>query len=70
MAHNSMARLTASKPKWGFIKVHGKGIISNRTILNRRFHVVQAQTTKLVATANVSDQKIARRSANYHPPIW
>ncbi|OMO55881.1 hypothetical protein CCACVL1_26937 [Corchorus capsularis] len=69
MAHSSM--LTASVPKWDFIKVHGKGI-SNRTILNRRFHVVQvqAQTTKLVATANVSDQKIVRRYANYHPPIW
>ncbi|OMO83620.1 hypothetical protein COLO4_22401 [Corchorus olitorius] len=68
MAHSM---LTSSVPTWGFIKVHGKGI-SNRTILNSRFHVVQAQTTKFVAAANniVSDQKIVRRSANYHPPIW
>ncbi|WRX07557.1 Terpene synthase [Theobroma cacao] len=41
--------------------------ISNRSNANK-FIVLQAR--KLVATAKVFDENIARRTANYHPPIW
>ncbi|EOX92383.1 Myrcene synthase, chloroplastic, putative isoform 1 [Theobroma cacao] len=41
--------------------------ISNRSNANK-FIVLQAR--KHVATAKVFDENIARRTANYHPPIW
>lgn len=49
-----------------FIRSHRKAT-SNTSNVN---HLSVAGASKAVATANVSDQKIVRRSANYHPPIW
>ncbi|KAH1091896.1 hypothetical protein J1N35_019153 [Gossypium stocksii] len=59
-------RLLTAVPSSSFIRSHRKGT-SNRSNVNN-LSVVGA--SKAVATANVSDQKIVRRSANYHPPIW
>ncbi|TYG52592.1 hypothetical protein ES288_D09G040400v1 [Gossypium darwinii] len=59
-------RLLTAVPSSSFIRSHSKGT-SNRSNVNN-LSVVGA--SKAVATANVSDQKIVRRSANYHPPIW
>ncbi|XP_021274843.1 terpene synthase 10-like [Herrania umbratica] len=55
-----------SVPASCFNRTHSKDI-SNRSNANK-FIVPQAR--KLVATAKVFDEKIARRTANYHPPIW
>ncbi|MBA0557481.1 hypothetical protein Golob_014550, partial [Gossypium lobatum] len=59
-------RLLTAVPSSSFIRSQSKGT-SNRSNVNN-LSVVGA--SKAVATANVSDQKIVRRSANYHPPIW
>ncbi|MBA0614699.1 hypothetical protein Godav_014963, partial [Gossypium davidsonii] len=53
-------------PSSSFIRLHTKGT-SNRSNVNN-LSVVRA--SKSVAKANDSDQKIVRRSANYHPPTW
>ncbi|XVF15081.1 hypothetical protein REPUB_Repub09cG0118500 [Reevesia pubescens] len=55
----ALPALLTSVPSTSFIRLYSKGI-SNRSNHN----------TKFVATANASDPKIVRRSANYHPPIW
>ncbi|MBA0739442.1 hypothetical protein Gogos_012715 [Gossypium gossypioides] len=59
-------RLLTAVPSSSFIRSHSKGT-SNRSNVNN-LSVVGA--SKAVATAIVSDQKIVRRSANYHPPNW
>ncbi|TYI63730.1 hypothetical protein E1A91_D09G036500v1 [Gossypium mustelinum] len=58
--------LVTAVPSSSFIRLHTKGT-SNRSNVNN-FGVVRA--SKSVAKANDSDQKIVRRSANYHPPTW
>ncbi|MBA0739440.1 hypothetical protein Gogos_012714 [Gossypium gossypioides] len=58
--------LLTAVPSSSFIRLHTKGT-SNRSNVNN-LSVVRA--SKSVATANDSDQKIVRRSANYHPPTW
>ncbi|XP_022740880.1 terpene synthase 10-like [Durio zibethinus] len=61
--------LLASVPCSSLIRRYTKGISDKESNLNS-FSVVRVPATKFVATANVSDQKIVRRSANYRPPIW
>ncbi|TYG52591.1 hypothetical protein ES288_D09G040300v1 [Gossypium darwinii] len=58
--------LVTAVPSSSFIRLHTKGT-SNRSNVNN-LGVVRA--SKSVAKANDSDQKIVRRSANYHPPTW
>ncbi|MBA0614698.1 hypothetical protein Godav_014963 [Gossypium davidsonii] len=58
--------LLTAVPSSSFIRLHTKGT-SNRSNVNN-LSVVRA--SKSVAKANDSDQKIVRRSANYHPPTW
>ncbi|KAB2064629.1 hypothetical protein ES319_A09G033000v1 [Gossypium barbadense] len=58
--------LLTAVPSSSFIRLHTKGT-SNRSNVNN-LSVVRASNS--VATANDSDQKIVRRSANYHPPTW
>ncbi|MBA0766866.1 hypothetical protein Gotri_015865 [Gossypium trilobum] len=58
--------LLTAVPSSSFIRLHTK-CTSNRSNVNN-LSVVRA--SKSVAKANDSDQKIVRRSANYHPPTW
>ncbi|XVF61830.1 hypothetical protein PTKIN_Ptkin08bG0162400 [Pterospermum kingtungense] len=59
--------LLASVPSSSFISRNITKGTGNRSNPDRS-GVFRA--TKFVASANVSDKKIVRRSANYHPPIW
>ncbi|KAH1091899.1 hypothetical protein J1N35_019156 [Gossypium stocksii] len=59
-------RLLTAVPSSSFIRSNRKGTSNRSNVSN--LSVVGA--SKAVATANVSDKKIVRRSANYHPAIW
>ncbi|TYJ17193.1 hypothetical protein E1A91_A09G035100v1 [Gossypium mustelinum] len=59
-------RLLTVAPSSSFIRANRKGTSNRSNVSN--LSVVGA--SKAVATANVSDKKIVRRSAKYHPPIW
>ncbi|MBA0649915.1 hypothetical protein Goklo_017424, partial [Gossypium klotzschianum] len=53
-------------PSSSFIRSNRKGTSNRSNVSN--LSVLGA--SKVVSAANVSDKKIVRRSANYHPPIW